>query len=79
MDDAPTVADVLAGDADYDDLDPDGQAQVRAAWRERIGEALHQVDVAGEQAGQGKPVAVADDDGRVVVVSSSAHRRGRGE
>lgn len=62
------VAGVLAGDRDYDTLDADEQALVRAMWAERFGRLHQQLDLVASFAAEGQTYAELDVDGNVVTV-----------
>lgn len=51
----------------YDSLDDDAQAEVRARWADRIAARLAGLDLAAEFDAGGRPYAVLDADGTVVV------------
>lgn len=51
----------------YDDLDPDEQAAKRAEWSQRITELREGLDLVAMFEAEGRPYAVLDDDGNVVI------------
>ena len=51
----------------YDSLDAAAQAEVRAEWADRIADRLAGIDLAAEFDAEGRPYAVLDADGTVVV------------
>jgi hypothetical protein len=62
-----TVARVLAGNGSYDALAEREQAIVRAAWEERIGEAIAALNFEKELIDAGGEWAEADDEGNLVI------------
>lgn len=66
------IAEVLTGDRDYDTLDSDEQALVRAMWAERFGRLHQQLDLAATFAAEGHTYAELDDDGNIVTIAPSA-------
>lgn len=60
------VAAVLAGTADYDELDADEQAVVRAEWAERMAARRAAVDFAREFQQAGEPYSELDETARAV-------------
>jgi hypothetical protein len=66
MDPAETIAQMLAGQASYDELDERAQAVVRAAWDERIAADIAHLDLTERLWAAGRPWAEGDDDGNVV-------------
>lgn len=60
------VAAVLAGDADYDELDAHGQAVVRAEWAERMSARRAALDFAREFRQAGEPYSELDEAARAV-------------
>lgn len=73
------VADVLAGDRDYDLLGTEEQAVVRAAWGERVADRLAGLNLAATFAAEGRSYVELADDGSVVrrTPAPTAGRRGR--
>ena len=74
------VVRVLAGQADYDDLDGQQQAVVRAAWAERVEEQAAGLDLAAVFASDGRRTAssASADGGEVItheLTSSGRPRR----
>lgn len=61
-----TVAQVLAGQASYDDLDEQAQAAVRTAWDQRLAEDIANLNFSERLRAAGRPWAEADADGNVV-------------
>ena len=61
------VADTLAGQTSYDDLNPDEQAVVRARWADRASELLAKLNLAAEFAAAGRTYVELDDESRVVL------------
>ena len=66
------VAEVLTGDRDYDTLDADEQALVRALWVERFERLHQQLDLAAAFAAEGHTYAELDDDGTTVTVDPAS-------
>ncbi len=62
-----SVAEVLNGRRQYDELNAHEQAVVRAEWAERLEARLEALDLGDELAGEGRAYAELDDAGRVAV------------
>ena len=62
-----SVAEVLNGRRQYDELNAHEQAVVRAEWAERLEARLEALDLGDELAGEGWAYAELDDAGRVAV------------
>ncbi|HEX3706517.1 MAG TPA: hypothetical protein VHV76_07775 [Mycobacteriales bacterium] len=60
------IADVLAGRASYDGLDPKEQAVVRADWAERMAVYREALDLTDRFVADGRSWVELDDRGRVV-------------
>ena len=63
---AREIAQVLAGQADYDGLSPREQAVVRAEWDERNTQRLAELDFVREFTEAGESYSELDGDGRAV-------------
>ena len=63
---ARRIADVLAGGAVYDALEPEEQAVVRAEWTDRLEARRRTLDLAAGFAAEGRTWVELDDDGSVV-------------
>lgn len=62
------IADVLNGEAQYDDLDdPRAQAIVRASWAGQMKQWRESLDLEAEFVAKGLPYAELDESGEVVV------------
>lgn len=61
------VAEVLSGRREYDRLNADEQAVVRAEWAERLNARIDALDLGSEFAREGLAYAELDDEGQVVV------------
>lgn len=72
------IAEVLAGQASYDDLSAREQAVVRAEWGERMTSLREGLDLASELAAAGESWTEADADGTPVKRSAAARPRRRG-
>ena len=59
------IADVLAGEARYDDLTPPGQAVVRAEWTEQIETATESLDFESEFTAESRSYVESDEHGNV--------------
>ncbi|WP_082079695.1 TA system antitoxin ParD family protein [Williamsia herbipolensis] len=57
---------VLTGRADYDSLSVREQAVVRAAWSERIGSRIDELDLEARFTAEGRPFVELDEQGDVV-------------
>jgi hypothetical protein len=55
----------------YDDLDEEAQAEARARWRRLIAERIRGLDLAAEFEAEGRPFAILDAEGNVVVRGTS--------
>lgn len=55
------------GASHYDSLDDAAQAEVRAEWTDRISARRATLDLGTQFEAEGRPYAVLDDDGEVVV------------
>ncbi len=62
-----SVAEVLNGRRQYDELNAHEQAVVRAEWAERLEARLEALDLGEELAGEGRAYAELDESGEVVV------------
>jgi len=65
------IAEVLSGRRNYDELDSEEQAVVRAEWSVRAAQRRSELNLAESFAGQGRSWVELDDDGIVVERSSS--------
>lgn len=64
--DTSAVRAVLAGEASYDSLGDEEQAQVRAAWAEQMSERLANLDLEPDLRAAHVPWVVGDADGKAV-------------
>ena len=72
---AREIAEVLAGEQPYDDLDPKAQAVVRAAWSARMDELRGALDLATSFQAAGRTWVELDDAGKVVERGALGRRR----
>lgn len=63
---------VLAGEAEYDDLDRRSQALVRVKWDQQMAERRARLDLAAEFTRAGRSWTEADEQGHTVVHEISA-------
>ena len=71
------IAEVLAGQASYDELSAREQAVVRAEWGERMTALREGLDLAAEFTASGESWTEADADGTPVKRSATPRRRRR--
>lgn len=71
------IAEVLAGQASYDELSAREQAVVRAEWAERMTELREGLDLAAELTATGESWTEAEADGTPVKRSATTPRRRR--
>lgn len=65
------IGEVLAGARSYDSLTDKEQAIVRAEWAERIEARRVGLDLEARFAAEGRPYAVLDEHGEVVVIDGA--------
>jgi hypothetical protein len=71
------IADILAGRASYDGLDPKEQAVVRAEWAERMAVYREELDLPERFAAEGRTWVELDDDGRIIERDSTVVKSAR--
>lgn len=69
------VAQVLAGQALYDELPDPTQAVVRVEWGDRVAATLADLDFTERLHAAGKPWAEADEDGNLVMCEAATPDR----